>query len=839
MPSTKRHGENRRPLHLVLVIIVSCALSLALASAQDYGASSDSNNRTKAPDNNNQRNRRRRRIQVAPLNTYLKIKDEFDKHRTSLENFVFQTLDVFATPIKEDDDPSTTASGQSNGRTSPSREYTYAAFFESLRTMSVDGILGQSYHVNTNPYYNSEEGESFGSSSSSGSSPNNAYMNDEANKAFYLAQQEQEGTSNTSNSNNSMKYAIVNICAFLANAMVESIQFDACEELNGAGLSGLDVDKLSSSSNVATKQTSTTGAGGLLSELNGVNGRYFPMSNACGQYGQLYQENDNEQCNVISDNDPDDSNDDMSCRANPNLEMTAATHPKYNYQESIYNSETATTSIKGDQPPPPFYCGKKRDQEDYSGYWDGYNVEFVRRVAYPSTVGKVDVQGCCFWGRGALMTKSTCGLGRVNYYMGNKAYNDQRPSRYPNVNFCTFPSVICGVTNAQLSGRVYPELRYIVALFHWIDRVQSYSNGETGWDYLDQLKRFVDGGMKEDDGTSFIDTVSSVLTRNCDGYYCSMQTIHFLEERRRNFNILIHDIFNLQENFGGGSSQSLSQPKYDFDYAMRWLHSKRSRIEGNIFVSKHNALDGVSYFSQEYRYEPFLSALRTTAYFGVGEQRFFFVSDEKEGLRGFNAGKTPLFHPCYINMYVLAHLITHLFCPTTGLANLAFFLANAMAESITNDSCDEFHWDKVGSQYAIANSCGQNGRDYGQEICPPWQSFMTCKVDTGAEMEAEVPTTSLPPFLLDAQPPPFQCRPGNTGAGSWDENTQTLNKNDQTFSNAFGRTDIQGCCFWGRGILHTRGSVSIKMRYELSLSFLVNSNSTYDTSLIISVIMGR
>ena len=290
MPSTKRHGENRRPLHLVLVIIVSCALSLALASAQDYGASSDSNNRTKAPDNNNQRNRRRRRIQVAPLNTYLKIKDEFDKHRTSLENFVFQTLDVFATPIKEDDDPSTTASGQSNGRTSPSREYTYAAFFESLRTMSVDGILGQSYHVNTNPYYNSEEGESFGSSSSSGSSPNNAYMNDEANKAFYLAQQEQEGTSNTSNSNNSMKYAIVNICAFLANAMVESIQFDACEELNGAGLSGLDVDKLSSSSNVATKQTSTTGAGGLLSELNGVNGRYFPMSNACGQYGELYQE---------------------------------------------------------------------------------------------------------------------------------------------------------------------------------------------------------------------------------------------------------------------------------------------------------------------------------------------------------------------------------------------------------------------------------------------------------------------------------------------------------------------------------------------------------------------
>ena len=53
-----------------------------------------------------------------------------------------------------------------------------------------------------------------------------------------------------------------------------------------------------------------------------------------------------------------------------------------------------------------------------------------------------------------------------------------------------------------------------------------------------------------------------------------------------------------------------------------------------------------------------------------------------------------------------------------GLVNLAFFLASAMAESITNDSCDEVHWDQTetGSQYPIANSCGQNGRDYGQEV---------------------------------------------------------------------------------------------------------------------------
>lgn len=51
----------------------------------------------------------------------------------------------------------------------------------------------------------------------------------------------------------------------------------------------------------------------------------------------------------------------------------------------------------------------------------------------------------------------------------------------------------------------------------------------------------------------------------------------------------------------------------------------------------------------------------------------------------------------------------------TGLVNLAFFLANAMSESITGDSCDEMHWAKSGSKYPISNSCGQNGRDYGSE----------------------------------------------------------------------------------------------------------------------------
>ena len=90
------------------------------------------------------------------------------------------------------------------------------------------------------------------------------------------------------------------------------------------------------------------------------------------------------------------------------------------------------------------------------------------------------------------------------------------------------------------------------------------------------------------------------LLENSDGYYCSEQTIHFMEERRRNFEVLIHDIFNVGERLDGLPSPTFSansQPhKYDFEHAIQWLHSKRSKIESNILVSKNNALDGLPYF---------------------------------------------------------------------------------------------------------------------------------------------------------------------------------------------------------------------------------------------------
>lgn len=103
---------------------------------------------------------------------------------------------------------------------------------------------------------------------------------------------------------------------------------------------------------------------------------------------------------------------------------------------------------------------------------------------------------------------------------------------------------------------------------------------------------------------------------------------------------------------------------------------------------------------------------------------------------------------------------------------------------------------------------------------PRWQSFMTCDVDTEAEIEASVAITAAPPFLLDAQPlpPPFQCRAGTNPVGYWDEVTSRLYE-DTTFFNSGGRSDVEGCCYWGRGVLLTRGTVSIVRMFVVSLFF--------------------
>jgi hypothetical protein len=154
--------------------------------------------------------------------------------------------------------------------------------------------------------------------------------------------------------------------------MVESIQYDSCEEWNGMGTDG----------------NPSNGRDLAFSELSGVYGRYYPISNACGQFGKLYSDKGmcvNDGNDGFADNTG--SGMDMSCEIDTTLEIEAASHPRYN----VPNSPQLGNSRK--YGPPPFYCGPKKRVNRFSGYWDGYSQEFVRDVAYPSALGKVDVEG--------------------------------------------------------------------------------------------------------------------------------------------------------------------------------------------------------------------------------------------------------------------------------------------------------------------------------------------------------------------------------------------------------------------------------------------------------------
>lgn len=58
-------------------------------------------------------------------------------------------------------------------------------------------------------------------------------------------------------------------------------------------------------------------------------------------------------------------------------------------------------------------------------------------------------------------------------------------------------------------------------MFYWIRSVQTYDSG--GWNYIDNLKAFVQGGLKDD---SFIDSVSGIVNRV--RYSCTIDESQYL-----------------------------------------------------------------------------------------------------------------------------------------------------------------------------------------------------------------------------------------------------------------------------------------------------------------------
>ena len=133
-----------------------------------------------------------------------------------------------------------------------------------------------------------------------------------------------------------------------------------------------------------------------------------------------------------------------------------------------------------------------------------------------------------------------------------------------------------------------------------------------------------------------------------------------------------------------------------------------------------------------------------------------------------------------------------------GLVNLAAFLANAMAEGIKTDSCDEWNTDDIDSKnwkFPLSNACGQYGRMYQAEVCRDDTNSM-CPIVKSMNLTAASSPLTHGPSLKG--PPPFSCHPaGKSGSfvGYYDSLTDTIV--DSAFANSLGRTNVESCCWYG------------------------------------------
>ncbi|KAA8498190.1 Chitin-binding protein CbpD [Porphyridium purpureum] len=309
-------------------------------------------------------------------------------------------------------------------------------------------------------------------------------------------------------------YGLVNIAAFLSQAMKETIMYDACDENNWDASSG------------------------------------YAASNACGQLGQSYQ-----------DYTCAPSEEHMQCQNDPTLRIVATTHAKwYGAPGPLFcgPKEEIPQSPKWNYGSP--WCSRTVDYgkpvETYSELWeylfDSQDIcrDYAGQQAggwefcpggcpnAPATAfgraARTDVEGCAWWGRGIIQTTGICNFGKLNYYLGARAAREGRDSLYPDIDFCKDPEAVCN------SAR-HPELKWVAGLFYWLESVQSYrSTLGDGWTYMDALRQFVDAGMPSPGAdTGFIRSVSGIVNRGCHNPPCAAGAVDGGADRAHNFETVL------------------------------------------------------------------------------------------------------------------------------------------------------------------------------------------------------------------------------------------------------------------------------------------------------------
>ena len=275
--------------------------------------------------------------------------------------------------------------------------------------------------------------------------------------------------------NRGVVHGLVNVAAFFSHASVVSIKYDVCDEFN--------MDK--------TDYTDK-----------------YPLSNSCGQYGRSYQD---EVClgNTAY----------MTCDVDKDIQMTAL------------------TSLNEEKAPPKFFCRAKESATDFTGFWDGATGTLDETLPFSNRLGRIDTAGCCWWGRGVLLTRGTCKFGRVNHFLGAKAAA-QGFLNFVDVDFCAYPNIVC-------EGEDSRNLRWSVGLFEWSDTLQTYQDPVSAEAYLEALDKFVQGGFSNVNG--FIDFVDMAFSFDCFEQSCKAEQARVREERRFMFQNILFSVLALPE----------------------------------------------------------------------------------------------------------------------------------------------------------------------------------------------------------------------------------------------------------------------------------------------------
>mmetsp|Transcript_31959 Transcript_31959/g.47907 ORF Transcript_31959/g.47907 Transcript_31959/m.47907 type:complete len:607 (-) Transcript_31959:86-1906(-) len=300
---------------------------------------------------------------------------------------------------------------------------------------------------------------------------------------FYIG--DMTTASDRSKPNNERVYGLVNVALFLATSYSDSLSNGSCDEINSDVVDG-----------------------------------FLPVSNACGQQGMSYQGTSTnsdfrEGSNFYRQSDssplvcaPGDEK--YACDVDLNMRARARSPPV-----------VSSRSGSGDAPG-PFYCGPKTDYNGFTGHWSFEDNEEIFQSAKQNRLGRTDVQGCCFWGRGSVPIKGTCAYGKLNYYLGKRAADEGRQAMFPDIDFCQNPGAIC--------HDKHPDLKWIVGFFRWITEIQEYDVGD--FNYMKQLRKYVDDGFKDSD---FIDSVSGIVSQGCHTPPCIEGAQFLREEKRANF----------------------------------------------------------------------------------------------------------------------------------------------------------------------------------------------------------------------------------------------------------------------------------------------------------------